>query len=194
MTVVGVTGRYCSGKDTVTQILVESGFTEIDVDKLGHLALESQKRRVIDRFGSEILLESGAIDRKALGAIVFADSSALRDLEAILHPEMVAAVETQIENRNETSRGFVINAAILIRMGLDRLCDTVLYVTASFLTRFRRARQRDHAGLIAVIRRLAAQRDVQPQHSASNADIQRVENDGSREQLRTKLRGLNLLP
>lgn len=194
MTVVGVTGRYCSGKDTVTQILVESGFAEIDVDKLGHLALKSQKSRVIHRFGSDILLESGAIDRKALGAIVFSDSSALQDLEAILHPEMVAAVETELGRRNKTSRGCVINAAILFRMGLDRLCDTVLYVSAPFLTRFRRARQRDRAGLIAVVRRLAAQRDVQPQHSASNADIQRVENDGSREQLRTKLQGLHLLP
>jgi len=193
--VVGVTGKYCSGKDTATDILSEHGFVEINVDKLGHQALEECRVAVVERFGESIVGHDGRISRSALGRIVFSDRSALRDLEAILHPVMVAMVEERIaELRSEDLPGIVVNAAILFRMGLHLLCDAVIYLHASFLVRVRRARRRDRSGLFAVLRRLAAQRDVAPQFSAPDADILRVGNDGSREQLRVRLRTLLSLP
>jgi dephospho-CoA kinase len=197
LTIVGVTGKYCSGKDTVTSMLMERGFPEINVDRLGHDALASERSRVMERFGQQITGPDGAIDRRKLGAIVFADRNALAGLESILHPVMVRMVEKRIQEHRQEAvppPGVVVNAAILFRMKLDSLCDLVLFVQAPFVQRLRRARVRDGVGLLTVLRRLISQRDVTPQYSYSDADIQKVENDGSLETLRGTLDRLLSLP
>jgi len=182
--VVGVTGKYCAGKSTVTTLLSEHGYHEIDVDRLGHEALVRQSDAVVERFGPKVAADGGGVDRKALGRIVFSSSDDLRALEAIVHPEMVSMVDEQIQAaRSADSPGVVVNAAILFRMGLDSHCDTILYVHAPLLLRFRRARRRDGTGLVDFIRRLRSQRDVTPQFSHPDADIQRVVNDGNTERL-----------
>lgn len=186
MSVIGVTGRYCTGKSTVAEILAAAGFETIDVDRLGHEALASEADLVIAAFGEAVTAEDGTVDRRALGTIVFSDQEALRRLERILHPRMVQMVEARIEAIT-SGPGVVINAAILQRMGLDELCDTIIFVTAPFLTILRRARDRDGASVFAVIRRLRSQRDVDPQFSPPRADTYSVENDGDRERLRSEL-------
>lgn len=98
--VLGLGGPYNSGKSTLTDALVRAGAFQIDVDKLGHLALEDSRDAVIARFGTGILTAPAApIDRKALGRIVFADPLALRDLEAIIHPAMVRRVAEIVSGR-----------------------------------------------------------------------------------------------
>ncbi len=201
MIVVGVTGKYCAGKSTVSEILAEAGYVTIDVDSLGHEALTHQRDLVVAAFGDEVLeapQSDGAsevdtqspIDRKALGRIVFSDPDALRRLERIVHPTMVAMTEEQIadvKTKAPESVGVVVNAAILQRMGLGRLCDLIVFVTAPFFQILQRAKARDGAGLLQVVRRLKSQKDVGSQFSPSNADIYSVENDGDRERLRTQL-------
>jgi dephospho-CoA kinase len=191
--VVGITGKYCSGKNTASDLLAAAGYAEIDVDSLGHQALRDERDRILDRFGSHLAAGDDDIDRRELGRIVFADRNALKDLELIVHPAMTAAVEHRIaELRSLPSPppGVAVNAAILFRMDLTRLCDLVLYIHARFRTRYRRARERDNARFMQVVRRLASQRDVAPQHSGPNADIHSVQNDGSREQLLGKLKAI----
>ena len=197
MIVVGVTGKYCAGKSTVTTLLSEHGYVEIDVDGLGHEALDHERDRVVEAFGAGVRAEDGSVDRKALGRLVFADHAALRRLESIRHPRMVertAARVDEIRRQADAPPGVVINAAILFRMELHPLCDLVLYVTAPFLRIVRRARERDGASLREVVRRLRSQRDVDPQHSRPRADIHNVENDGDREKLRSQLARLLPLP
>ena len=195
MIVVGVTGKYCAGKSTVSEILSEAGYQSIDVDSLGHEALVRESAKVIAAFGEEVEAaqrdgEQFAVDRKALGRIVFSDPDALRRLERILHPSMVAMTEERIaavRAEHAASVGVVVNAAILDRMGLGRLCDSIVFVTAPFFQILRRAKARDGASLAQVVRRLRSQKDVHPQFSPSDADIYSVENDGDRERLRRQL-------
>lgn len=200
MIVIGVTGKYCAGKSTVSEILAEHGYLQIDVDRIGHEALQSERDRVVEAFGPQICAPDGSIDRKALGRIVFGDARKLRQLESIIHPAMVdrtAHVVRQVREAGESNPsvpGAVINAAVLFRMKLDSLCDLVISVHAPFLSTWRRARERDGASIVEVIRRLRAQRDVEPQCSRSDADIHRVENDGDREKLRARLTRLVPLP
>lgn len=198
MIVVGVTGKYCAGKSTVSELLEEHGYVQIDVDRLGHDALDREAERVVAEFGESVRGADAGVDRKALGRIVFADEERLRSLEAIVHPAMV---EMTAERVNEIRRGdgapppgIAINAAVLFRMGLHRLCDTVVYVTAPFFTIWRRARERDGASLVQVIKRLRSQRDVDPQYSTPDADTHSVENDGDRERLRSQLAKLLPMP
>ena len=197
MIIIGITGKYCAGKNTAAEILNGSGYEVIDVDALGHDALRRENERVIKRFGSQIAAGGGEIDRNRLSRIVFSDSAALKDLELIVHPVMVAMVEERVAELRALVPGPVgvaVNAAVLFRMNLTRMCDLVLYIHAPFWVRYRRASERDQASFFAVVRRLGSQRDVAPQFSGMDADIHSVRNDGSREQLRAKLETLLSLP
>ena len=197
MRTIGVTGKYCAGKDTVTRFLVTQGFRDIDVDALGHDALQEEKNAITDAFGADITDSDGGIDRGALARVVFSDTGRLRRLEAIVHPVMVRMVTDRIGELASTSPGIpgiAVNAAVLFRMKLDHHCDTVLFVDAPLLLRLSRARRRDSVGVITALRRLRSQHDVDPQFSTSNADICSVVNDGTRERLLSQVRACLMLP
>jgi dephospho-CoA kinase len=188
--ILGITGKYCAGKDAVTKLLVDAGYAEIDVDRIGHETLSERREEIISAFGRRVARENGTVDRAALGRIVFADRTALALLERIVHPVMVLAVIERIEELRAVRPelpGVAINAAVMFRMGLDASCDTVLYVHAPLCLRLRRARRRDSVSILAAIRRLRSQQDVDPQFSTSDAEICSVRNDGTAEHLRKQL-------
>ncbi len=174
--VLGVTGKYCAGKSAVTELLAGCGWHTIDVDSLGHVALQQKRQEVLQRFGRELDDGVGSIDRKRLGAIVFRNRTALRYLESILHPAMVAMVDEELAAREGVS--VAINAALLYPMGLAERCDRVVWVKAGFWSRFRRARLRDGIGLAEMIRRERAQKRISPQFYRVDVDIVTVENRG----------------
>ncbi len=94
--VLGITGKYCAGKSAVSEVLSAWGWHIIDVDRLGHHALIEKRDEVLQRFGRELDDGAGGIDRKRLGAIVFRNRTALRYLERIVHPSMVAMVDSRL--------------------------------------------------------------------------------------------------
>lgn len=86
---VALTGGIASGKSTVAEMLKKRGATIIDSDVLAREVVEPGTKglaRIVERFGSEVLLGDGGLDRPALGRIVFADDAARADLNAIVHP------------------------------------------------------------------------------------------------------------
>lgn len=100
---VGLTGGVASGKSTVARLLVEHGAVLIDADVLAREVVARGTpglAAVVEEFGAEVLTETGELDRPAMGARVFADESARRRLEAIVHPlvyERIAALEAEAE-------------------------------------------------------------------------------------------------
>jgi dephospho-CoA kinase len=184
--VLGVTGPYCAGKDTVVSILRDSNFSEIDVDRVGHRVLEvgEVKEMLRETFGAEVFSGDGAVDRRLLGRRVFNDVRELRKLEAIVHPPMVVEVERTLER---VEGAVVINAAVLFRMGLQRICHAVICVQAPFFERLRRARRRDGAGFIQVLRRMRAQRGICPKFKSIDVDIYYVDNDRGLGHLHTQI-------
>ena len=74
--VTGVVGKSCSGKDSAVRYLVRNGFYEINVDHLGHEALEVKKEELRAAFGDGIFTD-GHVNRKILGPIVFSDAAKL---------------------------------------------------------------------------------------------------------------------
>jgi dephospho-CoA kinase len=137
--VIGLVGGIGAGKSRVADEMARRGAFVLDADAVGHALLDQPPAReeVLKRFGPEVLdaTEAGdgaRIDRKALGALVFADRHALRDLERILHPRMRRTFERAIartERRGE-AKAFVLDAAVLFEAGWDDLCDTVVFVDA----------------------------------------------------------------
>lgn len=169
--VVGLSGPYCSGKSTLGNILAQRGYFHIEVDHLGHKALEAQKDAIVKSFGTSVLGDEG-IDRKKLGAVVFQDPQDLKRLEALVHPWMVAQVENMIANAGSST--VLVNAALLFRMGLDKLCSPIIWVTAPFTVRLRRAQSRDQLTLSQGWKRLLAA--DKPKFSPDRSDIFIVDN------------------
>lgn len=104
MKLIGLTGGIASGKSTIGRRLEELGAVRIDADQLAREAVAPGSpglAAVVERFGEELILPDGSLDRAALGARVFDDPAALAALNAIVHPEVrrlsgarVAAAET----------------------------------------------------------------------------------------------------
>jgi dephospho-CoA kinase len=97
--VLGVAGKCCAGKDLVTHWLLENHWREINVDQVGHRALEALRDEIVREFGSEILRDDGegGIDRARLGRIVFSREDRRKALEAIVHPWMRAEIRREVE-------------------------------------------------------------------------------------------------
>ena len=87
-----ITGSIASGKSTVVNLLKERGFNVIDADVIAHEQLEICKCEIVREFGEQILDETGKIERKKLGAIVFREPKKLKNLEQILHPKIKAEI------------------------------------------------------------------------------------------------------
>lgn len=136
--VIGVTGRSCSGKDVVVKVLEERGIPSVNVDHLGHIALDQNKDKLVEAFGEGIIME-GKVDRKILGPIVFSDPAKLAVLNGISHPWMVSEVEKFVHSHKLCT----INAALLESMDLVRFCNDILYVYAPYELRKTRAMSRD---------------------------------------------------
>ena len=190
--VIGLTGKYCAGKNAAEAILTSSGYPSIDVDKLGHLVLAGEIDRIEEAFGAEVITKdsdgSRIVDRRALGSIVFADPNALKRLESISHPWMKEETARLVdEHRASGAEHVIINAAILYRMKLDSLCDCIIWLEAPLLLRIIRGMKRDNTAFLQVLKRIYTQRQLKPKPSRNSVDIYRVGNNSSYEALRRKL-------
>ena len=185
--VIGVTGVYCSGKNYVSRIISKFGFKNIDVDKIGHRALDIKKEDIVREFGKGILKMTGddnKIDRKILGKIVFSDPEKLKTLERIVHPWMIKEVKRQILEYSNC----VINAAILIEMCLFVLCDYVIGIDVDTDVAIKRAVLRD--GISEEEAKMRIRSQIPLKEKKHYVDIV-IENNGSKEDLEKLI--LNLL-
>jgi dephospho-CoA kinase len=185
--VVGLTGRYCAGKDAAARVFARRGFSVLDVDSLGHAVLAESAAAVAAAFGPGVLRPDGTVDRGALGRVVFADPAALRRLEAIVHPAMVERVRAFIAAH---PNDVLVNAAVLQRMGLVPLCAAVVWVTAPAVVRLARALRRDRIGLRGALARIRAQSDVRPQFNDPGVDTYTVPNRGTARSLERRVEAL----
>ncbi len=175
--IIGVTGKYCAGKSSISKMIAERGYREIDVDKLGHQALNLCKKELVDQFSSKILNDDNSINRPALKEIVFSNDSQLKLLESIVHPKMVEMTLQIIHQEEESgSKAVIINAALLHRMHLDLHCDILCYVKSPLLIRYSRAKVRDNVTCKSFIRMQQAQKDIRMTNFDGNFDMYVIHN------------------
>lgn len=180
--VVGITGNYCSGKDIACSIFQEQGYEIIDVDRIGHEALEAKKDEVVQAFGRGIV-GGDAIDRKKLGMIVFSSQEKKRKLENIVHPYMIKRVRELVRQADKA----VINAALLIEMCLFVLCDIVVAILAPEVILVDRAVHRDGISRTEALQRLGAQIPIKEKLQYVDKII---DNNGSRDEFEQKIKSL----
>jgi len=175
--IIGLTGKYCAGKNHAASVLEKRGFAVLDVDKLGHSAIENKKTEIFSRFGEDLRDNDGSVNRRLLGEMVFGREKELAALEAIVHPEANRLTVEWLEGQN--GKNCVINAALLHKSVVFPRLDCIILVIAPPLDRLIRAKRRDKLPWAVILRRLRSQKQFFTQYSAANADIYKVENSGS---------------
>ena len=161
MRLIGVTGGIATGKSTVDRLLAARGAIVIDADELareavrpGELALDE----VAARFGPGVILPDGTLDRARLGAIVFADPNARRDLEGITHPRIAELMQEDIAAALAGPAPLVaVDVPLLFESAREGMFQGVLLVYAPRDVQLRRLRERNGLDEDAALQRLAAQ-------------------------------------
>jgi len=145
--VIGLLGGIGAGKSLVAAQFAQCGCAVVDADRIGHKLLERPgiRRALVKHFGKRILNASGVVDRRLLAAVAFASPENLRALEAIVHPELWRRVKAAVQAARRTGvPAVVLDAALILEKGLDRLCDYLVYIEAP--AEVRRARMRQSRG------------------------------------------------
>lgn len=146
MFTIGLTGGIGVGKTQVSQLLADLGVEIVNADLLGHEVYQPGTegwRAVVDAFGDGVVAQDGAIDRKALGGIVFSDPRQLERLNAIMHPRIYALAEAKLSALAARGvRAAVLEAALLIEAQWTPLVQEVWVIASDEDAVIRRLRER----------------------------------------------------
>lgn len=125
---IGITGSIACGKSTVSNYLKEKGYTIIDADKLGHIALTSDevKEKLKKNFGLTIL-ENNEISREKLGKLVFGNDENLKILNSIVHP-YIRKIILQLQENHRDERFVFLDIALLFEAGFEDLVEKIIVV------------------------------------------------------------------
>jgi dephospho-CoA kinase len=160
MLMLALTGGIASGKSVVAERLVELGAVLVDSDLLAREVVAPGSiglARIIETFGAGVLAPDGSLDRKALGAIVFADGERRAQLNAITHPLIGERAEALIAAAAPDAV-IVRDIPLFIESGADpRAFDLVITMTADIETRIRRMVERRGMTREEAIQRIEAQ-------------------------------------
>lgn len=188
-----VTGPMAAGKNEAADILArQHGFAAVDADELAHSAVEHSTDKIVQEFGAlaaqkgtALLRADGSLDRRALGALIFPDDALVKRQEAIVYPEINRLFDEFIALHQ--GEDIAINATVLFKVPLMARMDHVLYIDAPAILRFFRARSRDGMKAKQILERFHSQRNLFAKYKNANADIRKVWNTGTREQLEKKI-------
>ena len=158
---VAVTGGIGTGKSVVLAELSACGAPVVDADALVHEALRRGAPAVDEiraRFGPSVIGDAGDVDRARLGAIVFADAGARRDLEAILHPAVYRAIAAWMRDRERDGAAVAVaEIPLLYETGHEGDFDCVVVTACDGEEQVRRTVGRAGATEADARRRIAAQ-------------------------------------
>ena len=175
---IGLTGGIGSGKTRVSDILGELGAAIIDTDLIAHQLTAPGGLAIApirEAFGDEMIDEDGALDRKAMRALVFAEPERRKQLEGIIHPLIAQEVQRQSETRGGLYQVFVVPLLVESGRWVDRV-DRVCVVDCDEQTQINRVMARNQISEETVRQVMAAQA-TRAQRLAAADDV--VLNDGT---------------
>lgn len=161
MRLFGLTGNIGAGKSTVARLLAKHGLPVIDADLLAREVVQPGQPALTEiaaRFGPGVLNADGSLDRKALGARVFADAGERAALNAIVHPRIAQAGAARIAALADAGHAVAIyEAALIVENGLDKGMDGLIVVDVPEELQIARLRARDGLTLDEAHARIKAQ-------------------------------------
>jgi dephospho-CoA kinase len=172
MRVVGLTGGIASGKSTVARMLGELGARIVDADQVAREVVEPGQpayRDIVEAFGGGVLQADGSLDRKRLGAIVFADAEQRQRLNAITHPRIAAATQQKMAAFAAAGEALAVyEAALLVENGLHHALGGLIVVACSEAEQVARIMRRDGLSEDEAERRVRAQAPLADKVAAAN--------------------------
>ncbi|MCX2969003.1 MULTISPECIES: dephospho-CoA kinase [Streptomyces] len=186
---VGLTGGIGAGKSEVARLLASYGAVVVDADRIAREVVEPGTEghaAVVAEFGEGVLGPDGALDRPALGRIVFADDERRAALNAIVHP-LVGARSAELQRAAGGDAVVVHDVPLLTENGLAPLYDVVVVVDASQETRLRRLTELRGMPEDEARARMAAQATRAERRAVADHVI---DNDGPLEALEPQVRAL----
>jgi len=166
---IGITGSIACGKSTVSDYLIAKGYTIIDADKLGHVALTSDdvKRKLAEKFGDEIL-ENNEISREKLGKLVFGNDDNLKILNSIIHPKIKELI-LKLQEEHENEDLVFLDIALLYEANFVDLVEKVAVVYVDEDVQLERLMTRNFLSKEEALKRIESQ--MSPQEKASLGDF-----------------------
>ena len=166
---IGITGSIACGKSTVSDYLIAKGYTIIDADKLGHIALTSDdvKRKLAEKFGDEIL-ENNEISREKLGKLVFGNDNNLKILNSIIHPKIKELI-LKLQEEHKDEELVFLDIALLYEANFVDLVEKVIVVYADEEVQLERLMTRNSLSKEEALKRIESQ--MSPQEKASLGDF-----------------------
>ena len=170
------------------QKIRDFGAVSIDADKVAHEVFNPGTeglRKVVETFGKGVLTETGEIDRKKLGEIVFNDPEALSTLNDIIHPLAYDLVKSRLEDlKKRDVKVVVLEVILLVEAGWDHLADEIWVTVASEDTVVERLKEQRGLTREEILARIHSQ--TPNDERVKHADVV-LNNDGGYEELKSKL-------
>ena len=173
--VIGLIGAIGAGKSTVASLLGSLGGAVADADAIGHEVLDEPavQAQLVERWGPHLLHPGGRVNRRTLGAIVFADPAERRALEAIVFPRIREREGDlfALADADPAARFIVLDAAVLVEAGRLDVCKKLLFVDAPRELRLQRVLARGGWTEAELDRREAAQLPLAEKRRLADAVI-----------------------
>jgi len=170
--IFGLTGSIASGKSTVSNFLKELNIPIVDADVIAKEVVEIGQpayKKIVEAFGSEILLDSGEINRPFLGSIIFNNKEKRLQLNEIVHPEVRREMKEQADRYIKQGEPLVILDIPLLYEGNSiELVEKVIVVTVSEENQLKRLMNRNGLSKEDALLRIASQIPVK--EKAARAD------------------------
>jgi dephospho-CoA kinase len=187
---VALTGGIATGKSYALERFRRLGAACLDADALAHGATAAgteASQAIAARFGADMLDAEGAVDRKKLGRVVFADPAARRDLEAIVHPAVNRAIAAGLRAFELTgTRIAIVDIPLLYETGGESRFERVVATVCTPAVQLTRLRERGLSEAEAR-QRLAAQ--MPAEEKAARADLV-IRTDGTFEETNAQVEAI----
>lgn len=185
--ILGLTGGPGTGKSLAAECLKSKGAIVLSGDDAGKRVVEDYPlilKKLANTFGNAILKQDGTLNRQSLGRLVFGDESALRALNAIVHPQLLKILKGDLKKySSKKGRLIVIDAALIYEWGIANWCDYMLVVSAKRDLRIKRLTERGLSRAEAADR-IASQ--IPDSEKKALADFV-IENNGTKAELRKQI-------
>ena len=174
--VIGCAGKYCSGKDLACSILVENGYKQIDIETIYQRTLELNKDLIVNNLGDGVLTEDGTLDKSKLGEVLVVSTKTRQHFEYLVYPLIIEEIISEIDSfkiaDSDSAPGIVLNDPRLFYLGLDSLCDKIVWVKAFPWQRVLRAFRRDSSHIVRMLQKFAGSRYFVPRDRGENLDAE----------------------
>ncbi|MBF0754036.1 MULTISPECIES: dephospho-CoA kinase [Jeotgalicoccus] len=180
--IIGLTGGIASGKTTVSDYLKKRGYVVLDADAYSKKTTAKNGPAIpaiIEAFGADIVSESGELDRKKLGSIIFNDADKRRELNEIVHPLIREMMNADEEKYIQKGHVF-LDIPLLFENGLNERCDLVVTVFVDRDTQIKRLTARNDLTVEEAEARINSQMPLTEKVQKSDF---RLDNNGTVEML-----------